>query len=176
MKNKNPTGNCPCSSCLFGTAPNNSNNFNRGMNACQSAVVFHVLTQPSSTEYSGDLQGTIFYQFWIRYCVTFSCYSMLPLSKLMCHATISSFSCLSADPCSKRVPLAFQHLSDLSHSTTTAKKLSFNAVNIDHSLYVFSLFLIVSPGLWNSSPFWSHRILSIRQRQIHIALYCIFFN
>lgn len=73
----------------------------------------------------------------------------------------------STDPCSKRVPLAFQHLSDLSHSTTTAKNISFNAVNTDHSLYIFSLFLVISSGLWNSSPFWSNRILSIRQRHIH---------
>lgn len=106
-----------------------------------------------------------FYQFWIRYSVTFSCYSMY----LWVHwcVTLQYHYCLGAraDLCNKRVSLGFQHLSDLSHSPTAAKNMSFNAVNTGHALCVFSL-LIVSSGLWNSSPFWNHKTLTVRQRRI----------
>lgn len=117
-----------------------------------AAGIFKVLF---STAFESDTVWpflTIRCYLWVYWCVT-----------LQYHHSLGA----SADPCSKRVPLAFQHLSGLSHNTTTAKNICFNAVNTGHSLYVFSLFLIVSSGLWNCSLFWSHRILSMRQRQIY---------
>lgn len=126
---------------------------------------FHRLTQSSSAECSGDLQGTIFTSFvsdivwpflatrcylWVYWCVT-----------LQYHYCLGARTAL----CNKRVSLGFQHLSDLSHSPRTAKNIPFNAVNIGHSLCAVSL-LIVSSGLWNSSPFWNHKTLTVRQRRI----------
>lgn len=116
------------------------------MRASQSAVVFHVLTQPSSAECNSSLQGTIFYQLNQIQCDFFSLYNATLEYTDMSHYYIITLL-VQVQTHAARVPLAFQHLKGLSVETMTAKNVSFNAVNIDHSLYLFSCFLIVSSGL-----------------------------